>query len=316
MSRLSAVSASPVIREFAQGAAQSAIQPVANFVAPPVDVPSSIGKYKVYTEKSRFRLPDTRRALGGRATTIQFDAADATYDCEPHALDFPIDNLERLEEAGLEDALKEGAVAVAEIAALAHEKAVVDAALAAAGAGTGKVWEPGSACTNDPVNDIDDAILSVIKAAKYGSLMGVGVLFGATAWKLFKNAYNVRGKFVVGSGKGSVGLAVPTEELAGGLFLGNPQVRTSFMVYDSAAEGIAESISFVLDSAVLIFARKDQPSRRDPSFMKTFRLMGQWMVPGSYSRDDGRVEVAKFDWSEDVIVTNSSAVVRLNPAAS
>jgi hypothetical protein len=39
------------------------------------------------------------------------------------------------------------------------------------------------------------------------------------------------------------------------------------------------------------------------------------MVPGSYMRDDGRVEVAKFDWSEDVQVTNSGAAIRLNISA-
>ena len=72
----------------------------------------------------------------------------------------------------------------------------------------------------------------------------------------------------------------------------------------------------LLDTAVLIFARKEVPSRRDPSFMKTFRLMNKFMVPGSYMRDDGRVEVAKFDWSEDVKVTNSAACVRLNVSAT
>ena len=46
--------------------------------------------------------------------------------------------------------------------------------------------------------------------------------------------------------------------------------------------------------------------------MKTFRLMNKWMVPGSYTREDQRAEVAKFDWSEDVRVTNSGAVIRLN----
>jgi hypothetical protein len=44
--------------------------------------------------------------------------------------------------------------------------------------------------------------------------------------------------------------------------------------------------------------------------------MNKFMVPGSYMRDDGRVEVAKFDWSEDVKVTNSLACVRLNVAAA
>ena len=100
------------------------------------------------------------------------------------------------------------------------------------------------------------------------------------------------------------------------MFIGTPEVKTSYMIYDTAPEGKAESVSFLLDSTVLVFARKAAPTRRDPSFMKTFRLMNKFMVPGSYARDDGRVEVAKFDWSEDVQVSNASACVRLNVATS
>ncbi len=77
--------------------------------------------------------------------------------------------------------------------------------------------------------------MAVIKAAKYGSLMGVGVLFGATAWKIFKNQEKVRGRFVVGNGggKASLGLAVPTEQSASQMFVGTPDVRTSYMIYES-----------------------------------------------------------------------------------
>jgi len=312
MSRLSDISASPTLKEFAQGAAQAAIMPVADFLAPTIEVPTSVGRYKKYTEKNRFRIPNTLRSIGGRATELRFDAQDETYNCEPHALDYPVDNLEKLESEDLENALREGAVAVAEVAALAHEKAVIDAALTAAGAGDGKTWDS----TSDPVSDIDAAILDVIKAAKYGSLMGVGVLFGASAWVLFKNAAAVRGRFVVGNGKAGGSLAVPTEAVAGNLFVGTPEIRTSYMVYDDAPVGVAESIKFVLDTSVLVFARRQAPTRRDPSFMKTFRLMGKYMVPSSYMRDDGRVEVAKFDWSEDIRVTNASAVKRLVVSAS
>ncbi len=314
MSRLSEVSASPTLREFAQGAAQSAIMPVADFLAPTVEVATSVGRFKQYTEKHRFHIPDTLRSLGGRAAELRFEVSDSTFNCEPHALDYPVDNLEQLEAEGLENMLMEGATAVAEVAALSHEKAVIDAALAACGAGTGKTWNSSA----DPISDVDDAILNVIKAAKYGSLMGVGILFGATAWKIFKNQDKVRGRFVVGNGAkgGGLGLAVPTEQSASQMFVGSPDIRTSYMIYDSAPEGKAESIQFLLDSAVLIFARKDAPTRRDPSFMKTFRLMNRYMVPGAYTRDDGRVEVAKFDWSEDVKVTNSAACVRLNVATA
>ncbi len=314
MSRLSDISASPTLREFAQGAAQSSIMPVADFLAPTVEVATSVGRYKQYTEKNRFHVPDTLRTLGGRAAELRFEATDATFNCEPHALDYPVDNLEQLESEGLENMLREGAVAVAEVSALSHEKAVIDAALAAVGAGTGKTWNDAA----DPITDLDDAILAVMKAAKYGSLMGVGVLFGAKAWKIFKNQEKVRGRFIVGNGqsKSDLGLAVPTELSASQMFIGTPEVRTSYMIYDAAPEGKAESISFLLDASILVFARKDAPSRRDPSFMKTFRLMNSFMVPGSYMRDDGRVEVAKFDWSEDVKVTNSAACVRLNIAAA
>lgn len=309
MSRLAALSSNPTLREFAQGAAQDAMQPVADFLAPTVNVPNPIGRYKVYTEKNRFHIPDTLRAVGGRATELRFEVTDATYNCEPHALDYPVDQLEALAQDDLENALREGATSIAEVAALSHEKAVIDAALAAVGSGTAKTWNSSA----DPVADVDEQIVNVIKTAAYGSAMGVGVLFGANAWRIFKNAQAVRGRFVAGASKG---LAVPTDDMAKSLFIGQPKVATSFMVHDTAPEGKAATMAFLLDDAVLIFARKDSPTRRDPSFMKTFRLANKWMVPGSYMRDDGRVEIAKFDWSEDIVVSNSAAAVRLNISAS
>ena len=316
MSRLSDISASPTLREYAQGAAQDAIMPVADFLAPTVEVATSTGRFKKYDDKHRFRIPNTLRSLGGRATELKFDASDATFNCEPHALDYPVDNLEQLEAEGLENMLREGITAVAEVAALSHEATVIEKALAATGAGSGVTWNSAA----DPVADIDAVILEVIKAARYGSLMGVGVLFGATAWSIFKNQSSVRGRFVVGSGtgrsSGNLGLAVPTEQSASQMFLGTPEVKTSYMIYDTASEGLAADIQFLLDTSVLVFARKASPTRRDPSFMKTFRLMNKFMVPGSYTRDDGRVEVAKFDWSEDVQVTNATACVRLNVATA
>lgn len=310
MSRLSDISSNPVIAEFAQGAAQDAVMPVADFLAPAVNVATSTGRYKVYTEKNRFHVPDTLRAIGGRATEIRFEATDATYNCEPNAIDYPVDHLEQLEEEALGNRLREGAIAIAEIAALSHEKKVIDLALATVGAGTAKTWNSSA----DPVDDIDDAILTVIKNAAFGSAMNIGVLFGATAFRIFKNAAAVKDRFVIGSG--TKGLAVPNEAQASQMFVGGPEVRTSYMVQDTAPEGKTKDMSFLLDTSVLVFARKQQPTRHDPSFMKTFRLAGKWMTPGSYMRDDGRVEVAKFDWSEDIVATNSTACVRYVISAS
>ena len=300
MPSLAAITSSPMLREYAQGAAQDSIQPVAEFLAPTVPVATSIGRYKVYNEKNRFHIPNTLRGMGGRAVELTFNLQDATYNCAPHALDFPVDNLEQLEGSAMENILQEGATLIAEVAGLAHEALVLSTATGGltAQAGVG-VWQ--TTQTEDPVNTVDASILNVIKAAKYGSLMGVGVLFGASAFKIFKNHPLVRSRFVTAGNK-----AIPniTPDAASALFLGSPDTRVSYMVQDTAPEGVAASVSFLLDMSVLIFARKENPTRRDPSFMKTFRLINNFMVPSSYVRDDNRVSVAKFDWSEDVKQTN------------
>lgn len=305
MSKLAAISSKPNVRAYAQGAAQRNIQPVASFIAPPVEVATSVGRFKQYTEKSRFRIPDTARAVGGNATRLGYTAADATYNCGAHALDFPVDKLEQLEASELENMLMEAADEIAAVAGLAHEKKVVDLALATVGAGT--TLSVGA--SDDVIDQIDQKILAVIKAAKYGSLMGVGVLMGANFWRQAKNHASVKGRYVSG---GKAQFAVPDLNDFGSLLISKPDVRLSMMVYDDAVEGKAEDIKFVLDTACLIFARMETPNRRDPSFMKTFRLRGQWMVPGAYETEDGRSDVAKMDWSEDVQATNTAAAARLN----
>lgn len=308
MSRLAAISASPLLRNFAQGAAQSAVKPVANFLAPAVDVPTLIGRYKKYDQKNRFKVPSTLRGLGGRATRIGFNASDATYNAQPHALDFPIDNLEKIEgDQALMNMAQYGAGLVADVATLAHEIDVVTAAVTAAHANSSTTKDFTSGAI-DPIKELDALILQVIKSVKNGA--PIRLLFGAGAFLAFKNNANVRGRFIVGKGAPLGQVNVGIDDVSSLLF-GNPQVMMTTMVQDTAAEGVAENVSFILDKKVIVFAGNETPTTLDPSFMKTFRLMGQWMVPGAYPTEDGRGEVLKMDWSEDVEVTNSAACAEL-----
>lgn len=304
MGRLANIGSNPILTEYAQGAAQSAMSKVADFLAPVVPVSTSVGRYKVYTQKNRFSLPNTLRAIGGRATEIGWDAADATFNCAPHAIDAPIDILEQDDD--VENAMKEAADMVAEVGALSHEKTVIDTAVAALTAKT-----PAFGSSADPIKTIDEYILSVLKGARYGGMMGVRILFGATLLKNLKNHPAVKGRII--TGKAANGVASVNELAISQMLLGSPECRATFAVYDAAQAGKDDDINFLLDSSMIVFAAKDAPTRRDPSFMKTFRLRNQWMVPGSYLRDDGRTEVAKFDWSEDVKVTNSDAAVLATP---
>jgi hypothetical protein len=247
--------------------------------------------------------------MGGRATEIGFTASDATYNCAAHALDCPQDILEQIEGGDLMNVMQEAADLCAEAAALSHEKTVIDLAISTVGNGT--ALSIGS--TDNIINQLDADILSVVKAAKMGGMMEVGVLLGAGAWRVVKNHASVIGKLVSGSKRDLANISL-TDFTS--LLITNAEARVSLMCYDTAAEGKAESINFVLDGDILVFARRANPTRFDPSFMKTFRLRNQFMVPGSYLRDDGRVEVAKYDWSEDVQVTNSAAAIRRTVALS
>lgn len=307
MGRLANIGSNPTLIQYAQGSAQDAMSRVADFLAPTVPVASSTGKYKVYNEKNRFHLPDTRRAIGGRAIELGFEATDATYNCTPHGIDVPVDILEQDDD--MMNSMQEAADLAAEVGALSHEKEVIDTAVASLSAVT-----PDFSSSEDPIPLIDGYILDVLKGARYGGLMGVRILFGASFYKNLKNQAKITSKVV--TGKNAQGSAAVNEAVIASLLMGQPQCRTTFAIYDAAQAGLDDSISFLLDSSMLIFAAKDSPTRRDPSFMKTFRLRNRWMQPGSYSRDDGRADVAKFDWSADIKVTNTAAAKLVTPSWS
>lgn len=297
MSKLANIAAKATVRQYAQGAAQNMVKnTIGNFLAPGVDVATMTGNYKIYTEKSRYRVPNTRRAPGQSAVQIGWDASDGTFNCTPNAIDCPVDIIEQMAEEMLESAYKEAADLVAEVAALSHEIDVIKKATDAADASTITL----GADTN-LISDFDDAVLDIMKASGFGGSLCIRFLWGATAWKKAKNH-----KSIIDALSDST-LKVPSLETMKNLILGNPENRCTFAVKDTAPEGKAKSLDFLLSNKVLIFVANDNPTRRDPSFMKTFRLSGGWMKSGTYQSPDGRAEIAKMDWSEDVKVTNSGA---------
>lgn len=302
-SRLQSIGTNPTIRNFARDASQAAIRKVANFLAPSVEVPTLIGQYKIYDAKHRYKRPKTRRSPSGAVTRIGFTADDATYKLIPHALDFPIENVETLNDEGLLNQAKYGTTLLADAAALDHEADVIDTAIATVGAGTNVNF---LAAGFDPIDYLDDLILQVAKLAKNGA--GIRVLFGPTALRRTKNNDKVLGRF---NGVAKA-LKVPGLADIAAMLMVTTECDVSMMVQDTAEEGAAEDIEFLLDDQILVFACNPQPNTMDPSFMKTFRLMGQWMKPGSYKTEDERDDVLKMDWMEQIVVTNAPAAKRIN----
>lgn len=317
-SRLAQLSTSPLLKQFAIAASQKAIRPVGAFLLPLCDVPDITFRYKIYTDKNRYRVPDTRRQPGGKATVIGFTADDQTATLEPNALDFPIPNIDGLSEEALGYSIQEAQSTLADVSALALEQEQIQLAVTALN-GAAAVFDYGNN-SNDPIgndtNGLDAVILQVALAAKNGA--PVKVLFGTNAFRKFRNNTNVRGRIVVGGGRtaasGAVGSVALSIEDVGGLLLNNPQVMLSMMVIDSSAQGLAENISFLLDNSVIVFAGNDSPNRMDPSFGKTFARMGGFFKPGSYVTQDQRDEVLKMDWTTLPKITNSPAAKMIKMA--
>lgn len=313
-SRIAQIATSPLLTQFATATSQAAIRPVGSFLFPLCEVPDLNFRYKVYTEKNRFAIPNTKRELGGRATRIGFTSDDALATLEPNALDFPIPNVTALSTEGLQYAIMEGQGILADSAALALEYEQIQLAVTTltGGAVTLDYSDDAKDPISDPTYGLDKIILDVAKAAKNGA--PVKVLFGTSAFRLFRNNAKIKNRFIVGAGRNSVGTVSPTIDDISGLLISNPQVRLSMMVVDNAAPGVSENVNFLLDDKVIIFASNDTPNRVDASFGKTFARMGGFFTPGSYVTEDQRDEVLKMDWITLPKITNGTAgkMIKMN----
>lgn len=311
-SRIAQLATSPLLQNFAVTASQKAIRPVGSFIAPICEVPDLTFRYKTYTEQNRYRVPQTKRQPGSRATVIGFSAADASLTLEPNALDFPIPNAEQLSDEGLQYSLMEAQSVLADASALALENEIVTLAQSAAIASPLSQTVDFTDPTVDPVAIIDNQILSVMKAAKNGA--PVKILFGTTKFKQFRDNPNVRARFIVSNRGGSedgVGIVSPSIGDVGSLLMTNPECALSLMVIDQSLPGETSNIQFLLDEIMIIFASSTAPNRMDPSFMKTFARMGGFFRSGSYTTEDQRDQVLKMDWTTLPAVTNSAAVAAI-----
>ncbi|MDR3401827.1 MAG: hypothetical protein P4L99_04940 [Chthoniobacter sp.] len=285
----------PFLTEYSQGAIVNFTRRVAKVLAPIVPVPDLTAHYKIHNKDRRLILPDTVRRIGGKATSVSIDVLDGTTTCQVHSLDYVLSGAPVAIEYFLADAFD----FLLGIASQVMEQETITKAFAAAGNGSASVW--GSDV--DPVKEIDDQILALILAAKCDA---VAVIFGTGAWSLFKHHPLVLARIKGGDLSWQ---SMPNLFHAGAEFL------PSYSLYDSAPNAAEEVIDWIFPAdSVLIIASSPKPNRRDASFMKTFTKLSKGFdfVPTK----DGRDILTKFDWYNDIKVTNSAGVIRLNASLS
>lgn len=304
--RLKRIGANPTLKAYIQGAAKQQIAPIQEFLAPTVPTGAMEGKFKKWDEKTTLVIPSTKRGMKGKATEVGFDLSDESFNLTPHALDYPVDKLE-MEDESLINLLQEGADITSQLAALSSYKATIDQALSSLGAGTDV--DPDTA-NIDLVATVDTAIRSAILGARgFSSMMEMRILWGFDAWRVFKNHPSVLSRFTGGAKKD---IKEVTLEMVSSLFVLPVKMMISTAVADANKALDAADVEFLLGESLIVFATSANPTRFDTSFMKTLRLRGQYMSMRGYERDDGRVEVAGFDWNEEIITANAAAGARIN----
>lgn len=285
------------------GIAQDLKKGLSNFLAPEVPTGSSSGQYKKYDSKNAFQVYLTRRAVGGKAQRIEFEASDPYFHAAPNALEITIDDAER-EQAGenvsqLEEAKTQTLVSTAVISHEVEVLTKIRAAVSAVG-GVG-VW---SDAAKDPVAEIDaqiDAIATSTGMLPNRLAMSLGV------WRVIKNHPKVLGRQ---PGEGNIG--VTHSQFAAMLLNPDIEIRVGVLGRDSARPGNAKNAVSIAGADLFVFFASDSPSVYDPSFAKTFRTRSGGVDQVRMYREDGsRSDVLAVDWSDDIQVVSTELVRRI-----
>jgi len=306
----SEASVNPTLTNYASGVLNDLQSATADFLAPQVQVPATIGQYKAYDDKNAFQVHDTSRGVGGPARRIFMDVSEPTYNCLPQALEITIDDSERdaagtINPLDLEQAKVKTLV---QSSVLSHERHVittVNAAVTADGTTVGGgVMGTWSAATTDPVVQMDYLIEGIAKAT--GQLPNA-ILMGMTAWRRFRN--NAK---VIEKQPGAALIGLNQGQASAMLINPSMEIRLSTMAYDTTKEGKTRSQSFVNGDDVYIFVRSASPTIYDPSALKTFAGgRGGVSAVREYRDESSRSDIYAVDWSRDVKVTSAISIERI-----
>jgi hypothetical protein len=293
----------PTLTNYAQGLSQDLASATATFLAPIVEVPAGLGRYKQFDDKNAFQIYNTERALGGPATRIQFNATDPSFDCRPQALEVGIDDAE-YDAAGDTGAgrMEESRVrTLVTSATLAHEDKVIQVAKTITAVAARGNW---SNATIDPVTELDEQIEAIANAC---GMLPNRIVFGLGAWRVARNNPKVINRMPANA---AVGVAL--QQFATMLLNPNIEIRVGVLAKDLSKFGATKNASNIIGAEVFLFVGQDTPSEYDPSFMKTFMTRsGGVDAVRSYRDESARSTIHAVDWSEDVKITGTAAVRRL-----
>jgi hypothetical protein len=301
------------VRNYINGAVQQSVASDAAFIAPIVPVGSLVNTVWKYDRLTPYRIPDTRRAYGGKATVIHFGGTTEDVTLQPNALDTGIDYLQRSDEEIVMD-LQSQVNLTTSAAGLGHFASVlatVQAAMTAA-----SVTTTLDISDSDPIAVIDGLCKTILlSCGDAAGMMQLRFLWGWNAAAKVLADPDVIAR--VSGGATTDKPAKPTLAQLKGLFLyPNTVHRMGLAIKDTSEVGVTtEARSFVLDDEVLIVAASENPNKADPSAFKTFWKGSAGMDTRYYTTEDKRVEMFGLDWAFKIYAANAAASRRVTVQA-
>src|SRR3990167_9199011 len=255
---------------------------VADLVFPILNVEKDSDQYRVYTRN--FRIPETRRSNKGVAKEFDFNVTSNSYLLEKHALkDYVTDNDARNYDVGdlradtvnnLTDAiLRRVELSTANLFTSTNWSLGVSLASTAQ-------WSSNTT-TSNPIPLLDTASTTIIQNS---DLVPNFAVIPRNSFISAKNHTSVLDRVKYTSKE-------MTKEIMSGLF-GLPEILVPMAVQDTAAEGVADSVSAIWGDNVFVGYKPARPSPMTPScgyiFKENKSMVKRWREE---ERDAEAIEV-------------------------
>lgn len=291
------------LTSFAHGIAPDFSSSLAELMAPQCIAPAASGHYIAFDDDEAFRYIDTRRALGGDMAMIDFPTSAPTFNCNPHALGIATDDfeLQKVGELGLQQLRESKVRTLVSRNALSREKRVFDAyangTTAEAGLGT---W---TSATVDPIDEIDTIISDLVTQT---GVSKVELVISLPALKQLRSHPKIKARF-----PGADVISISPDAITRMLIL-PVTIHVAMMPIVLEKTGKAGTKVNIVGSKVYALISQANPSPYDPSAAKTFTTTrGQAKGVGVFLKEPF-AEVSYVDWSEDIKITGSKCVKRID----
>jgi hypothetical protein len=312
--RLQAVASTEAMRNYATGftsdlARNSALADAMYLVGDGIPVGSTF-EYQVYDRGDVITIPNTLTTINNPVgARITYGGSKATGTLDVHRGTSDVFYVgPRVTEADLLMKIQNQARATTQMMMHGRAKRVIDAALAAGGAGTAyPLSVAGTAAVDLMQQYVENVILGSLNAGN------IRIMFGSSAFRKFCNHPTVQAR--INGGATKTNNSTPTEQQVADIIGYGVEVRRSTSPFNSAAIGQTPVPAFALGDNILIASVSPIPNTEDPAALKLFVGYGDNDLQPKYRLahgNDSEFEEATWGWSEKIVATNGSALFRLN----